>query len=272
NPANGEERVLHESRQLLLAPDISPEGSRIAYFAAARSGGMQLFSLPADGGAPTQLTSDPLAAHAIPRWSADGRDVYFYLSGASTAYAKVNVASRDVTVVVPGWDWFNANGASMSPDGTRVVYSRLNGQVPVETLVREVDDQSDTMFVAALEYPRWSSDGSRIAGALHRDQRFPGDVSICQADGSGCRLVASGARIPVWSADETSLYYVRGFGPSQSLFVRSADEADEERAILEMGPLHLLGPFYTVTHDGKVVWVRYVKDDGEVWMADLPRI
>jgi Tol biopolymer transport system component/DNA-binding winged helix-turn-helix (wHTH) protein len=272
NPVNGEERVLHESRQMVLAPEISPEGSRIAYFAAARSGGMQVFSLPVDGGAPSQLTTDPLAAHAIPRWSADGRDVYFYLTGASTAYAKVNVLSGDVSTVVPGWDWFNAHGASVSPDGTRIVYSRLNGQVPVETLIREIDSNTDNMFPAALEYPRWSSDGTRIAGSLHKDQRFPGDVSICHADGSGCRLVANDARIPVWSADQTKLYYVRRFGASQELFMQSIDEAGGEQKILEMGPLHLLGPFYAVTNDGNIVWVRYDKDPGEIWMADLPQI
>jgi hypothetical protein len=54
--------------------------------------------------------------------------------------------------------------------------------------------------------------------------------------------------------------------------MQSIDEAGGEQKILEMGPLHLLGPFYAVTNDGNIVWVRYDKDPGEIWMADLPQI
>lgn len=270
NPATGAERVLHESRQLLLAPEISPAGDRIAYFATARSGGTQIYTLSVMGGTPTQLTSDPLAAHAIPRWSADGRDLYFYLTGPDKAYAKINIETGDVSTVMQDWDWFTANGASISPDGTKILYSRLTGQVPVQTLVREIDNHTDRSFPVALEYPRWSSDGARIVGSLHVDQRFPGDISICYSNESGCREFAANARIPVWSADETKLYYVRGFGPSQELFVRPVGVDDKEQRLMIMGPLYPLGPFYTVTNDGNVVWVRYEKESAEIWLADLP--
>jgi Tol biopolymer transport system component len=74
---------------MVLGPDLSPDGNSIAYFAAARSGGMQIFTLRLSGGTPTQVTSNPLVVHAIPRWSADGQALYFYLTDKTAAYSKV---------------------------------------------------------------------------------------------------------------------------------------------------------------------------------------
>lgn len=266
---NEREENLHESRQFVLAPELSPDLSRIAFFGVVREGGVQLMTMPTDGGASVQVTSDPLAIHAIPRWSADGKRLYFYYTRDAAAFAKVDATGGEAEIVVPGWDWGVSNGASVSPDDTQIVYSTLTGQVPVQTLRRDLETGEDRAFYATLEYPRWSRDGKSIIGALHVDQRFPGDIAMCPVSGAECRIIAHSARIPVFSADETQVYYVRGFGYSQELFVAPTDGTGAERKLMTMAPLFPLGPFYDIAEDGSVIWVRYDQERSEIWLAEL---
>ena len=206
DPGSGEHRTLHQSRQLILAPELSPNRSKIAFFSLARTGGIQIFTLPLSGGTPTQVTTDSLATHAIPRWSADATQLYVYHTRETSAFAKVASSGGDAEVVVPGWDWTVSNGASVSPDGKRIVYSRLTGQVPVQTLVRDLETGNDSAFYATLEYPRWSRNGDNIIGAMHIDQSFPGDIAQCPVADSRCLIIARDARIPMYSATESEIY------------------------------------------------------------------
>ncbi len=269
DPESGEHRMLHESRQMVLAPELSPDRSDIAFFSVALTGGVQLFTLPLSGGTPTKVTNDPLATHAIPRWSADGTQLYTYLTHETSAFARVASGGGDAEVVVPGWDWTVSNGASVSPDGKRVIYSRLTGQVPVQTLIRDLKTGSDTAFYATLEYPRWSRNGDRIIGAMHNDQSFPGDIAECPVAGSECLIIARDARIPMYSATESEIYFVRGMGSSQELFVAPINSLGGEQHLLTMAPLFPLGPFYDVTLDGDIVWVRFEEEPSEIWLAEL---
>jgi hypothetical protein len=74
----------------------------------------------------------------------------------------------------------------------------------------------------------------------------------------------------MWSADETAVYFVRGFGRRQELFVVPADGSTAERSVLDMSPLFPLGPFYDVTASGDVIWVRYEREASELWITALP--
>ena len=269
DPDTGEHRLIHESRQLLLAPELSPDHGTIVYFSVARDGGVQIFTIPLVGGAPAQISSDPLATHAIPRWSADGKSLYFYHTRDAASFSRIGMSGGDAETIVHDWDWTVANGASVSPDETQVVYSRLTGQVPVQTLIRHLSTGKDEAFYATLEYPRWSQDGSSIIGALHVDQRFPGDIAKCPVTGPACRIIANDSRIPMFSSDESRIYYVRGFGLSQDLYVASMVGDGDERKLMTMAPLFPLGPFYDITEDDKIVWVRHEQDPSELWLTKL---
>jgi Tol biopolymer transport system component/DNA-binding winged helix-turn-helix (wHTH) protein len=270
NAGTGIADVLYESRQMLLGPELSHAGDRIAFFALARTGGVQLFTLPLEGGTALQLSHDALATHAIPRWSADDRALYFYRSRDAHDFARLPVDGGEATVLVPGWQWNVANGSSVDPAGRRIAYSRLSGQVPVQTLIRDLATGSDQSFHATLEYPRWSAAGDSLLGALHTGLEFPGDVAICPLASPECRVLADEGRIPMWSADETAVYFVRGFGRRQELFVVPADGSTAERSVLDMSPLFPLGPFYDVTASGDVIWVRYEREASELWITALP--
>lgn len=266
DPETGVERVLHESRLTLIGPELSPDGERIVLFGPASTGGIQLLTLPIEGGTVDVITSDPAATHAIPRWSADGDSIYFFYNKATSAYGRIAAAGGEIETIAAGWNWSIANGASVDPNDDRVMYSRLDGQAPIQTLIRHLGDSRDETFHATLEYPRWSKDGTTVVGSMFTNQRFPGDVAVCSAADGDCRTIAEQARIPMWSADESSVYFVRGFGVRQELFVAKADGGGTETKLLDMAPLAPLGPFYSVTADGDIIWVRHEKDPGAIWV------
>jgi Tol biopolymer transport system component/DNA-binding winged helix-turn-helix (wHTH) protein len=268
DPATGSDRTVHESRQMVIAPELSPDQTTIAYFGMGRGGGVELFTLPLAGETPTQVTDERGATHAIPRWSADGRSLYAFHSRDASSFGKVSLSDGRYAVLAADWDWDVANGASVSPGGDQVVYSSLAGQVPVQTSIRNLGSGKDQAFHATLEYPRWSRDGTLIVGALHTGQRFPGDIAVCPVADPPCRIIARGARIPRFSADESQVYFVRGVGVSQDLFVVPVAGGDE-RKIMTMAPLFPLGPFYDVTPNGEILWIRYEQEPSEMWLSQL---
>ena len=272
-PETGAERVLQGARLPMLHPRLSPDGHLVAYFAEVADGSFQLFTLPLAGGTPTARTADGRVMHALPHWAGNGRSLYFYRSdrsGGQARFSRLTLDDGSVQTVVDGWDWSNANGASVHPSRPRILYSRLIGQTPVQTLVRDLDDGTDRTLDASFEYPRWSRDGRFVAGSRHVDARFPGDIVVCRADGSVCRMVAQRARIPVWSRDDARLNFVRGFGVAQELFSAPADGSGSETRRMSMAPLYPLGPFYDVTDSGDVLWVRHERDPSTIWLADMP--
>jgi len=75
-----------------LAPSISPDGREIAYH-SFKDGIRQLFIIPAEGGAPVQVTSEPFHSR-IPVWSPDGRSLV-YVRKALSSDQGTGIVSRD---------------------------------------------------------------------------------------------------------------------------------------------------------------------------------
>lgn len=71
----------------------SPEGDRLC-FVARRNGQSDLYLLPASGGAPSRLTKTP-SEDLVPRWSRDGRWVYFASTRTGNWEAWRTLASPD---------------------------------------------------------------------------------------------------------------------------------------------------------------------------------
>ncbi len=270
DPETRAERILYDSRLPMHAPELSPDGKQLALFGGVRLGGIQVFLIPMNGDERRLITSDPRSLNAIPRWSGDGRSIYFYNTRDDDAYARVDTTTGEQEIIVAGWNWNIANGASVSPDGSSVIYSRLTGQAPVQTSVMDLGSRTVATFFATLEYPRWSKNGRYVVGSRFIDQRFPGDVAVCDTELQMCEEIAADARIPVYSVDEEQIYFVRGFGRAQDVFVKSSDGGGEERFVMSMSPLHPLGPFYDVTADGRIIWVRHTAGKSDIWRIELP--
>ncbi|MFN2480196.1 MAG: prolyl oligopeptidase family serine peptidase [Pyrinomonadaceae bacterium] len=97
-------------------PQLSPDGRWIAYQISvpdveANRSRTQLYLVAVEGGQPKQLTSGASSA-STPRWSPDGRTIYYAMGGQLHALDVASGRSRQVTNVSTG-----ASDPVVSPDG-----------------------------------------------------------------------------------------------------------------------------------------------------------
>jgi len=102
-------------------PAWSPDGTRVA-FASDRTGNYEIYTMPAKGGEPAQLTDDP-ANDMGPAWSSDGSQIAFS-SDRGGSY-DIWLMSSDGTNPIqltrdPAWD----GAPSWSPDGSQIAFRR----------------------------------------------------------------------------------------------------------------------------------------------------
>ncbi|RMG46057.1 MAG: S9 family peptidase [Acidobacteria bacterium] len=104
---------------------VSPDGSRIAYDATTwdletGKGNTDLFWVPAGGGDPVRLTRQP-GRDALPRWSPDGRFLYFVSArdGDPPQVYRLPLAGGEAEKVtdLPG----GVTSFALSPDGTQLL-------------------------------------------------------------------------------------------------------------------------------------------------------
>jgi WD40-like Beta Propeller Repeat len=111
-------------------PAWSPDGSTIAYWSGSRSGvdggprNSEIYTIPADGGSPTQLTSNDVS-NIEPAWSPDGTQIAYWNGGelwvmASDGSDQRAVSSLSAIADEAAW------APAWSPDGTRIVALRYD--------------------------------------------------------------------------------------------------------------------------------------------------
>ena len=165
-------RLVGDPNALAVAPVISPDGTRIAFFRfdPARSESFQLTVMHIDG------------SHAV----ALSRGVFADIGGAGMEHG------------TPGIAW--------SPDGTRILYGAGSGE-DQDVFVVDADGATPERVIATgplLEYAAtWSPSGTQLA--FFRGPRFDfPDLYIAAADGSSERRIATHLAwfTPQWSPDE----------------------------------------------------------------------
>jgi tricorn protease len=141
-------------------PKFSPDGTRIA-FTGQYGGDEQVYVMPADGGAPRQLTFYPTAGPLPERWgydnqvygwTPDGKSVLF----RSTRDAHSHTYSRLYTVPAAGGAATAllmpvAGAGHYSPDGKRIVYSPVWRDFRSEK--RYSGGWANDLYIFDLEHP-----------------------------------------------------------------------------------------------------------------------
>jgi len=235
-------------------PAWSSDGSKIA-FASNRDGYHDIYVMNADGSNQTRLTKN-YAEDASPAWSPDGSKIAFASMEGDL------IASREIYVM-------NADGSNQarltknsasdsapawSPDGSKIAFTSFRGVIGnkrkrvgnMEIYVMNADGSNQIRLtknpaaspyapyaLAICESPAWSPDGSKIAFASNRYNRF-GNVKIyvMNADGSKqTRLTNNSAydASPAWSPDGSKIAFVSGRDGNQEIYVMNADGSNQTR-------------------------------------------
>jgi hypothetical protein len=172
------------------------------------------------------LNSDGSGAHVIlpgsgysrPVWNAAGTQLY--VGSNTSGIERVDADGSNVTLLEA--TAFLPTGLSLSPDGTRLLFTLTSGGGIQELNLGTNSTTQLTTGGDDLE-PAWSPDGTKIA---YESAGF--GISIVNADGSGspAQLTAAG-QTPTWTSNATLLYAGGMFGPGglHSINVEGTGEA-----------------------------------------------
>ena len=196
-----------------VQPNWSPHGNRIAYQGRRNGAQRDIWTIPAGGGEPVEVTNDA-AMDWNPVWSPDGTYLYFVSDRAGSMNlwrvpiqeetGKVLGSPEAITTPSP-----YISHLSFSRDGRRMVYANV---VTSGNLQRVGFDPLREIVVGQ---PVWITQGSRVAFVPHlsadgewlafdtqTDKQE--DIFVVRRDGTGMRQLTDDAykdRAPRWSPD-----------------------------------------------------------------------
>ena len=241
--------------------DISPDGRRLVVN-SNRSGFLDLWTLPAEGGEMQPITNDP-SPDWNPAWSPDGEEIAFYSNRAG---------NRDIFVIPsgggPARQLTTQTGGdripTWSPDGERIAYlSRRPGNDDIWVMSATGDDQRRLSFG---NMPVWSPDGRWIAFSSPNDD----DAHIwlvAPTGGETERLTERYGFGPQWARDDKTVYFRGRRARNEYWAITLEDRA--ERLVADLsGKRGIQGSFALAT-DGEYLYFTWEEMLGDIWVMDV---
>jgi TolB protein len=203
--ASGAARTIVSRPGLNITPTYSPDGTTIV-FASGEDEGVDLYSLPSDGGSPRRLTVGRGTDNVSPSFSPDGHRIAF-TSGRS-GHPEVYIMDADGTgaeLLTPyafGDQYYRSN-PDWSPDGRTVAFqSQLAGQFQIMTIGLRDRAVKQHTSESTNEDPSWAPDGRHLVFTSARTgvkQLWVLDTESGRArqltHGNGARLAAWSSRL-----------------------------------------------------------------------------
>ncbi|MFT4255585.1 MAG: S9 family peptidase [Pseudoxanthomonas sp.] len=208
------------------SPSFSADGESV-YFLSAKSGAMQLYSIPIEGGEPVQLSDYPLDVEGY-QLSPDGKQVALVFAVFPDCKADLGCTKKKLADVearkssgvvfdhmfIRHWDAWNDGrlnrvfAARLGGAGRLTTATLLSGGIHGDIPSKPFGDLSDFA---------WSPDGRQVAMSVRAADRGEPwstnfDIWLANADGSGQPKNLTAANKawdagPVFGADGKTLYY-----------------------------------------------------------------
>ena len=265
--ATQQKQEIRETRTDMYFPKFSPAGDKIAFFATVDDGDIHIFTIRVDGSDLRQVTRGKGERNVMPQWSANGANLYFYQIRPGLSFRKISVEGGASSEIAPGWRPRTQYLARVDPAEKNVVYSKLEKGTSVATIIRDIATRQETPFKRTLDHARWSPDGRSIVGVdpASSTDGAHGDILVCPVDIGPCRKVASNAQSPVWSADDSQIYFERKMTEIWSV----PPHGGEEKLVVHRSQVDPIAGEYDVSSQGKIVYVQFKQGRQGLWLADL---
>jgi Tol biopolymer transport system component len=261
-------------------PALAATGGKAGWelvFERERGGNIDLYVIPAGGGAERRLTDDP-APDGLPRWSPDGTRIVF-TSKRTGSYQLWEVPAGGGEARRLRSNGATEYQADLSPDGRQLAFlSNLDG--PERLLVQDLATGAVRELVrhgprTIFGNPHWSPDGREIT---YSSNRWIGHqiylVEVATAKERRLSGIGSGGCEPRFSRDGRKVVYVsRGHHLPTSRLVEHDVATGEEQALVSWPALNY-DPVYSPdgtelafasTVAGEYAIYRQRLSDGQAW-------
>ena len=195
-------------------PVWSPDGRRIAFVLI--KGGKKIVHLINPDGTGLEAMTPSSQSVIHPSFTPDGKAILYCTDddlrppekNESQIYS-IDLASRQVkTLISGGVNTFPV----MSPDGRKIAYRKIVGDMNSEVFVADADGRNSrnlTNHWTFEGWPAWSPDGRQLAFAGNRGNAGY-QIFLMNADGADVRLLANTegrGTAPKWSPDGRTIYF-----------------------------------------------------------------
>ena len=246
----------------IVAPVFSNDGNKIAFFSDPH-----LFTIVKNGSELIQLTRDKNESNIFPRWSHDGKSLFFYQEKPKPSFRTIAIEGGPSTRVLDNWIFERENGSQLDPSDEYIVYSKMKEGSVTATLIRHLKTGKERALPVIINRVQWSENGKWIAGTNF--ENMVENIFICPVDGKECRLLTKGVT-PVWSPDNSRIFFQRKgeLEDGGELWSISIDGSNEKKET-ELRPMSPIGFFYDVSPTDEVAWVKLNSGPNELWLMEF---